>query len=239
MNKLCLILLLFFIYSCNNKNAADKGQWLQLDSAHGISYKLSEKGRGERGDVSIKYIGRMENDKLILDSAEGIQFIPELMITPMVADKDAIKQLPEGSKGFISVNSTVFFAENFAEIKHYILYFNGAYTDKSMKEDSLKLAAMSFFKSIELVNSEKALEKFTEDNKDIEWKGFVKANPLPASIELTLKETFLTSGKYDSIKNVLQSAIPAITEIQMPFKNDFWNLNGGLKQSLVYKFVIF
>lgn len=118
------------------------------------------------------------------------------------------------------------------------MYFSGIVTDKMLNEYSVKLESMGVFKKIELLSSEKALDKFTEGNEDTTWKSFIKSNPLPASIELTLKKEFLTKETYDSIKNVLSGLLP-MAEIQLPSVNIMFNSDDRTKQELVYKFVIF
>ncbi len=211
-----------------------------LDSARGLSYRITETGKGERGDLSIKYFGWKKDDKVLQDTAAEPQFLVEQLITPELTGNKEIKRLPRGTTGFISINTGILFQQAYSEIRHYTLFFSGQLTaEKRLKEDSVKLESLGVFRKINILSSEKALDKFTEDNKDTTWKTFIKSNPLPASIELTLKKEFLTKDKYDSIKNILSELLP-VSEIKLPYENDFWDLDSAIiKQELVYKFVIF
>ncbi|MGG9960794.1 permease-like cell division protein FtsX [Ferruginibacter sp. SUN106] len=238
MQKICLVVFICWLYSCHTKNSIDSSKWQMLDSFRGLSYSITETGKGEKGDISIKYFGWKKDDKVISDTAAERQFIVEQLITPALMANEKIKQLPKGTTGYISINTSDFFQQNYTDIRHYTLFFSGVVADKTLKEDSLKLESMNVFKRIEIINSAKALDKFTEDN-DTTWKSFIKSNPLPASIELTLKKEFLTKEKYDSIKNILSELLP-VSEIQLPYVNGLLDAeNGIIKQELVYKFVIF
>jgi len=239
MYKICFLAgFIFCMYSCNTKKSFDNGKWQTLDSTRGLSYSISEKGKGDKGDLALKYVGWIKDDKLIQDTAAKSQAIFEQFITSALADQKEIKQLPTGTTGFIRINTGDFFQKNYAEIKHYILYFPRDITDKMLAEDSLKLESLGVFRKIDIISSEKALTKFTEDGQDTTWTALLKSNPLPVSIELTLKKEFLTNEKYDSIKNIL-AELTSATDIQVPYANGLWGLGDELKRVLVFKFVIF
>ncbi|GAB2824546.1 cell division FtsX domain-containing protein [Ferruginibacter profundus] len=238
MHKICFIVFICWLYSCNTKNSIDSNKWQILDSSRSLKYTISETGKGGKGIVSIKYFGWAKDGEIIEDTASEPQFYIKELITPALVTNKIIKQLPIGTTGFVSINTGDIFQQTYSELTHYVLYFSGIVTDKMLNEYSVKLESMGVFKKIELLSSEKALDKFTEDNEDTTWKSFIKSNPLPASIELTLKKEFLTKETYDSIKNVLSGLLP-MAEIQLPSVNIMFNSDNRTKQELVYKFVIF
>jgi hypothetical protein len=234
MSRISFVVFIFFLCSCNSKKAFDNAGWEILDSAKGISYRITEKGKGDHGDLSIKYFGRMNGNDIVQDTTAASQIILEQSISPGLIEKKEIKQLPTGSIGFIKINTENFFQQEYAEIVHYRLFFSGTITDKQLQEDSVKLESLAVFNTIDMLNSEKAMKKYETDN-DTTWRAFIKSNPLPASIDLTLKKEFLTDEKYDSIKNIL-GGFADVTEIQLPYTN---GLLGVKNKQLIYKFVIF
>jgi hypothetical protein len=237
MPGLCLAVFIFMLCSCNSKKNLDSAGWQILDSTKGVSYKITEKGKGELGDLSIKYVGKMNGNNLVRYTATVNQFLLEQSLSPDLAEKKEIKQLSKGTAGFIKINTEKFFQLEYADIVHYRLFFSGTITDKLLKEDSVKLGSLGVFSKIDMLGSEKAMQKYETDN-DTTWRQFIRSNPLPASIDLTLKKEFLTNEKYDSIKNIL-TGLTRASEIQLPYTNGLVGLNGGLNQELVYKFIIF
>jgi hypothetical protein len=233
----CLFFLSVLAFSCTNSNPnIDAIQWENLDSAKGISYYITEKGNAGKGKISLKYAGYFNKGKFVADTAVTDDFMLEMLISSLVQGNPAIKEMPKRTTGFIRMDLAGFFLGVYKNMKHYTLSFPPS-NKQDFEKDSLQLAVLDKFARIEITSSAKALENFEEDN-DTTWRQFIKENPLPHSIDLTLKKELLTEADYDSVKNTLQKLFPQ-AELELFYKNGLNETGKKESQVMLYSFIVF
>jgi FtsX extracellular domain len=232
-----LLLLTIVFFSCHNNkvNVADF-EWKSLDSARGIFYSVAEPGKGEKGSISVTYFG-WGDSTIRKDTSEEYQKLYDLLIAPLIKDKKEWIGLPKGSSGYLKVATEDFYRQLLAELKHYTLFLSTSVTADNLLKDSLQLASLRLFKHIEITTQDEAIKKYTESVNDTSWKEFIPENPLPASIELTLKPEFLSKDKSDSAERILARFFPSAT-IQSAVNKTFSAFFEKLKKVIVFKFVV-
>jgi cell division transport system permease protein len=118
-----------------------------------------------------------------------------------------------GILGWIVINANKlgdYFKEN-VEVRVYL-------RENISERDSAALvqyiAAKPYVKQYEYITKEKAREKFIADGEE-DWKNVLESNPLPASIDFTLKNQYVHGDTLANIKNDLQQNI-AVSDVQYP-----------------------
>jgi cell division transport system permease protein len=118
-----------------------------------------------------------------------------------------------GILGWIVINANKlgdYFKEN-VEVRVYL-------RENISERDSAALvqyiAAKPYVKKYEYITKEKAREKFIADGEE-DWKNVLESNPLPASIDFTLKNQYVNGDTLANIKNDLQQNI-AVSDVQYP-----------------------
>ncbi len=91
--------------------------------------------------------------------------------------------------------------------------------DASTKQiDSLQqyITAVPYVKSAEYVTKEMAIKKYNADN-DSSWKQFISNNPLPESIDFTVKADYVQKDSLAILVENVQAAFPGvISEFKVP-----------------------
>lgn len=248
--KTILVLLIssLCILSCKQNKEIDfhSAQWKPIDTTGYYEYFAtnitSDSATNKR--VVLKVIGWLSNDSNKIDStANEIDFtlitslfsqIPEAALT----NHGFTKLLGENSAGFIKMNYKKYLLDNYKEENHFSVYFPDDYTFENLQKDSIHLSEMKIFKEISILTSEKAANKFSNEN-DTTWKKFLTANPLPISLELKLNDSLLQKNKFDSVKHLLEKELPAKTEIRASGIEKILSNDFDKNSTLIFKFIIF
>jgi len=233
-----LAVLLITAFSCKQKQPDFHNMaWKDSGNADGIYFCISDSTKGETGKLSIQYKGWLNSSRFVTDTLDDLVKNADTIFTKAITDVPNLKQLPLGSKGYIKLDLDDFFLHGLLNTTHYMLFYPVNTDSNHLKKDSLTLASMNLFKSVEIITRDEAAEKFSKNYPDMEWKKYLDSNPLPSSIELSLKKELLLAGKMDSVKNVLNKLFPAV-DLSVILNNADILLNPAKKKSVIYSFTV-
>ncbi len=237
-SNLVLFLSPAIFFSCySNQPDFSKITWTPSGNDDGISYSISKTAQGEKGQLKIEYTGLLNGDKFEPDSLSDLRMIADTLFTIAIYNEGYLKQLSKGSRGYIKLDVDNYFQNAASAGSHYMLFYPGYTSISDLKNDSLKLLALNLFKKINIVTQEEAADEFSKNNPDTEWRKFLDSNPLPQSIDLTLKKEIFLAGKLDSITDVLTKLFPD-ADLSSTFLNKNEYLKPGKKKAIVYSFTV-
>ncbi|MBS1510357.1 MAG: hypothetical protein JST86_05915 [Bacteroidetes bacterium] len=213
-------------------------QWKTLDSIKGISWGIATQGNGKTATASVRYYGAIVNNQLVKDSVKEDWYAYDWLVSSLMKDNKTINALPEGTMGYVKIYTKEFIPGYNKDNAQFEIFFEPGRSVEQLKMDSAKLLATNYFNRIGITTSEKAAIKMAEGETDTSFKDFLRTNPLPPSLDVTLKREFLSLGKIDSIKSSLGLLLPD-ANINMTPSTDFIQAQIKLPDTTVYKFIIF
>lgn len=235
---LVVLFLLITAFSCQQKRPDFRNIiWKNSENENGISFSISETTKGEKGELIIQYYGWLNNNKFVTDTLDELSKNTDTIFTKTISDEHYLKQLPKGSNGYIKLDIDDYFLNAFSNATHYILFYPGNTDIVNLNKDSLTLASMNLFKAVKIITQDEAADEFSKNYPDLEWKHFLDSNPLPSSIELTLKRDIYLADKMDSVKTVLAKLFPGV-DLSPTFNTEKLGLKPGKKKSIIYRFTI-
>jgi cell division transport system permease protein len=98
------------------------------------------------------------------------------------------------------------------------------------------IAALPAIKSVEYVTKEMAVKKYEAENDTI-WKSFIKANPLPESIEYYVKAKYVEKDSLNAIATNIQEMYPGLVS-EFKFPQEIVAKVGSFAKNLVLGFLI-
>lgn len=236
--------LLFFLssilfFSCSsNQPDFSKMTWISSGNDDGISYSILKTTPGEKGQPGIKYTGLLNGDKFEPDSLSNLsRIIADTSFISAISNEAFLKRLSKGSEGYIKLDIEDYFQNAASTASHYIFFYPPYTSISDLKNDSIKLLALNLFKKINIVTQDEAADEFSKNSPDIEWRKFLDSNPLPQSIDLTLKKEIFRAGKLDSVKDVLTKLFPD-GDLSSTFANKNDYLKPATKKSIIYSFTV-
>lgn len=131
-----------------------------------------------------------------------------------------------GLLGWIVINANKL-GEYFKENVEVRVYLKENISPKDSVELAQYIADKPYVRQYTYVTKEEAKKKFMADGND-DWKNILEANPLPASIDFTLRNEYVHSDSLAAIQVDLEQNI-AVNDVQYP-RSLVDNLNENVKK---------
>jgi hypothetical protein len=215
----------------------DEIAWKDSGNNDGIYISISENGKEGTGKTDIQFAGRLVRDRLVKGWPSNIPVTLDSMFKKKIASQMILKQLGKGASGYAKLDMEAYFMNVFAKLRHYSLYYAGDPGVKDLWKDSVRLAEMNVFDKIELLPEDKSSEDLGKQDPDLEWQALLQNNPLPSSIDLTLKKQLFLDNKFDSVRDLLKERFPK-AELSFYTDEGFQDIMYGRTRVFVYKFKV-
>lgn len=98
------------------------------------------------------------------------------------------------------------------------------------------LQSMPAIKSVEYVSKEMAIKKYESEN-DTAWRQFIRANPLPPTLDYYVKAGYMEKDSLQKIANIIQENFPGLVS-SFDFPQEVVAKVGKFAQNLVVGFLI-
>jgi cell division transport system permease protein len=134
---------------------------------------------------------------------------------------------------FINIRKT---GDYFKESIQVQAFLNRDASKKVIDSATNYIAALPSTKSVEYVTKEMAVKKYEAENDTI-WKSFIKANPLPESIEYYVKANYVQADSLNKIASHIQELYPGLVA-EFKFPQEIVAKVGDFARNLVIGFLI-
>jgi len=232
------VLFVIIVFSCSSgQQDLNKIAWKNAVADNGISFSISETGRGQVGKLDIQFAGWQIGNKLVQDTLDDIPPLIDSLFLGSITEEKHLAELPKGSTGYIRVNAAEYFGQVFSRLSHYTLYYTGIMDIDDLRRDSAKLIGMNLFDKVEVITADEAIEAYSKNNPDMEWKHFLETNPLPSSIALVLHKELYFNNDLDSIRDILKKYFPQ-AELTTHYGVKAKEIKNKKKNLYIYRFTV-
>ncbi len=207
------LFLLIAIAACKDNKPKSQdiihAQWLPLDSSSKyILYNSDEKMLNDADSITISFAGKLSHDSITFSNLDsfvcsnitGYKFGKFTFIDSSLGSEiDLIKRkMRRHSTAFIK-----WYPDTTLKNEHFTLTVFLKKSADTLEDIRLleKIKQESFILSCSYISKSLAPKKFSGDNADTTFLSFLDNNPLPASIEFTVKPEYFNT---DSLKNIAQ-----------------------------------
>lgn len=139
-----------------------------------------------------------------------------------------------GVLGWLLINANKL-GQHFQESIEVRVYLRENITSKDSADLVQYVAAQPYARTYEFVTKEQAKQKYLEDGNQ-DWSGVLENNPLPASINFTIKSDYAQADSLQNIKANLEQNI-AVSDVQYP-QSLVANLNNIIQKISIVMLVI-
>jgi cell division transport system permease protein len=139
-----------------------------------------------------------------------------------------------GVLGWLLINANKL-GQHFQESIEVRVYLRENITSKDSADLVQYVASQPYVKAYEFVTKDQAKQKYLEDGNQ-DWSGVLENNPLPASINFTIRSGYAQADSLQNIKANLQQNI-AVSDVQYP-QSLVANLNNIIQKLSIVMLVI-
>jgi hypothetical protein len=226
-----ILFLLFILFatftSCKNNTVKSPdlvhAQWAPLNSSTKyLLYNSDEKLLTNADSITVSFAGKQAHDSITFSKADSLvcTIITGCKFGKFVFSDSSFNKEVSSIKSKLKKHSTAY-------IKWYpdTTIYNRQSTirvflkkeDDSIKSLKLteKISGNFYVSSCSYISKSTALKKFVNMGADTAFLSFLEKNPLPASIEFTLKPEYLNAQTLQKISQEI-SKEPNVSEVQLP-----------------------
>ncbi len=134
---------------------------------------------------------------------------------------------------FLNIRKT---GDYFKESIQVSAYLNPDATTKVIDSATKYIASLPSIKSVKYVSKAMAIKAY-ENEADTTWRSFIKANPLPASIDYFVKANYVESDSLNKIASRIQELYPGLVS-EFKFPQEMVAKVGSFAKTVVLGFLI-